>query len=83
MTSVAFIAQTSPVPHIGQMMRAADLCEGVVVSGDFLRVIVTWKNGEVVDEARKSLAKKTIKRSLEELGYDCYSVAETEKGGPK
>ena len=76
MTSITFIAQLSPMPHIGKLMRAADLCNGVILTGDITRFTVTWKDGEIVDEKRKALAKENLKKAVEGLGYDCYSIAE-------
>lgn len=79
MTVVEFEVERSPFPYINKLMRAACLCDSVVING--IESIcetysVTWKDGEVVDEARKQLVKDKIKQGLEELGYDCYSVLE-------
>lgn len=73
MISVIFVVKMSPYPYIGQMMRGADLCDGVSIARHFE---VTWKDGEIVDDKRKELAKQTLKMALERLNYDCYSVEE-------
>ena len=71
----------SPYPPIGQWMRAADLCDGV--SCGYETFTITWKDGEVVDEARIEEAKLNLKKAIEDLYYDCYSIETIRASGVK
>ncbi len=75
-TKVTFNVQMSPIPHIGKIMRQADLCDGVAI---IQQITVIWKEGEVVDEQRIDKAKANLKKALESRGYDIYSLIQ-EKG---
>jgi hypothetical protein len=66
-----FMVKMSPIPHIGHLMRQADLCDGVSVTK---WLTAEWKEGEVVDEARIEKVKAKFKETLEEQGYDVYLI---------
>ena len=71
-----FACQLSPYPHIGQIVRAADLCDGVITEGDITLVTITWKKSVKITKERKERAKTALKTAFEEKGYDCYSIKE-------
>ena len=72
-TKITFAVKMSPLPYIGQFMRAADLCDCVCLSVPTL-FEVEWKAGEIVNKKRIDKAAQTIKKALEDQHYDCYSI---------
>jgi len=74
MTEAVFKVRMSPYPHIGQLMRAADLCDGIIFSDCYTYFTVFWKDGEIVDNDRVEKARLNLKKAIKELHYDCYSI---------
>jgi hypothetical protein len=64
----------NPIPEINCFMRATDFFkdgEGIALEEIF---VVTWKEGEVVDEARIKAMAENIRKALEHEKFEVFSV---------
>lgn len=74
MLTVKFEVKRSPFPFINKLLRCAGLAKGISVNGvsEITEILeITWKDGS---EIAVEKTKLNIKRALEKLGYDCYSI---------
>jgi len=73
-TKVTFLVTMSPYPMVNQLMRDLDFFEKGAGAAIEQKMTVTWKEGEVVNEARIRATAEVLKKGLIEQKYDCFEV---------